>query len=401
MGFWKTRHRGSCSHPAHGRAAAAAPAGAIASLQRGCAGPLRTASLWLLAIALLWLAAGPAWAIKQRVIREPEVRYVREVWLDAARQRHVNVRIGLPTREAARLRSGPMPVMLFSAPQGFRWGGYADHYEDLSQEMLRRGVVMVMMSHYDIEEPMSANERFADVYPGILTGARNDPAVDRYEDALFVLAQLQARHAARADDWPALDLSRLAVSGHSSGTLTALHLAGMPVRERSGRIFAAHRDPRIKAFVLYSFPLEYRGPRREDLQQVGPVAGLHVAGSTDHPRYRHTAYRWIHRAPQHWLVAEGGHNIGSTGSEALVLETTGRFIDVHLNGSQALEQQLSFDALSAFAPGLRQFTRKPALRFKPWDQRDFTAWARETLPGGRWLHSWAMANPRKTEAPAP
>ena len=357
----------------------------------------------LLACAGL-LLTDVAWALGKRPVREPEVRYVREVWLDAARQRHVNVRIALPTREAtreaARQRREPMPVMLFSAPQGFRWGGYSDHYEDLSQEMLRRGVVTVTLSHYDIDEPMNAHERFADVYPGIQTGTRHDAAVDRFEDALFVLQQLETLGKARAGDWPILNLDKLAVAGHSSGTLTALHLAGMPVRDKAGQVFATHRDPRIKAFVLYSFPLEYRGPSREDLKQVGAVAGLHVAGSNDHPQYRNTSYRYVHRAPQHWLVAEGGHNIGSTGSEALVLEVSGSFIDVYLNGQAAQRSRLSSEALASFGPALVQLSSKPATRFKPLDRRDFVAWAREALPGGRWLHDQAMLQSRSREGAA-
>jgi hypothetical protein len=352
----------------------------------------------LLAAAVLLLVAQDAWAIKQRVLRAPEERYLREIWLDPARQRHVNVRIALPPVSALRERREPMPVLLFSGPQGFRWGGHADHYEDLSQEMLRRGVVMVMMSHVDIEEPMSANQRFADVYPGILTGRRNDAAVDRYEDALFVLERLQAQNQRRAEDWPVLDLERLAVAGHSSGALTALHLAGLPVRDRAEKVFATHRDPRIKAFVLYSYPLEYRGPGRADLAQVGAVAGLHVAGSEDHPQLRHTSYRYIHRAPQHWLVAEAGHNIGSTGSEKLVLEVTGSFIDVYLNGKADQRSRLSFEVLQSHGSSLRQFSSKPASWFKPPDQRDFVAWVREVLPGGRWLHDRAIAHGRSREA---
>lgn len=358
--------------------------------------------LWCLlcACCVLLLGAGSAWGFKPRVIREPVPRYIREIWLDPVRQRHVNVRIALPTPDMVRQRQDAMPLLLFSAPQGFRWGGYADNYEDLSQEMLQRGVVTVTVSHYDADEPMNANERFADVYPGVKTGTRNDAAVDRYEDWLFVLERLKALNQRRPADWPALDLERLAVGGHSSGTLTALHLAGLPVRDRAGQVFATHHDPRVKAFVVYSYPLEYRGPSRDDLKHVGAVAGLHVAGSTDHPEYRNTAYRYIHRAPQHWLVAEGDHNVGATGSIPLILEVTGSFIDVYLNGKAAQRGRLSRDALESFGPALKQLTSKPATTFKAPDQRDFVAWVRDVLPGGRWLHERAMSHARSRGAEA-
>ncbi len=353
-----------------------------------------------LALLMTLLGAGSAWAFKPRVVREPEARYLREIWLDPARQRHVNVRIALPTLQATALQKDAMAVMLFSAPQGYRWGGYADNYEDLSQEMLKRGVVTVTVSHYDLDEPMGPNERFADVYPGVKTGLRSDPAVDRYEDWLFVLGELHARNQRKLKDWPLLNLDRLAVGGHSSGTLTALHLAGMPVRNRQGQVVATHHDPRIKAFVVYSLPLDYRGPSRDDLKQVGAVPGLHVAGSDDHPEYRNTAYRTVGRAPQHWLVALGGHNVGATGSEDLILEVTGTFIDAYLNDMPAQRQRLNLEAFESFRPALKQFVSKPARAVPAPDQRDFAAWARDALPGGRWLHDRAIGHARSREAAA-
>lgn len=356
-------------------------------IRRACCGVL------LAALSLL-LFSLDAWAIKQRVVREPEERYIREIWLDHTRQRHVNVRIALPTRQALLQKPAPMPVLLFSAPQGFRWGGLADHYEDLSQDLLRRGIVTVTVAHYDREEPLSPNDRFEDVYPGIQTGSRHDAAVDRYEDMRFVLEQLKVRNLRRADDWPVLDLDRLAVSGHSSGTLTALQLCGLPVRDKSGKVHATYRDPRIQAFVLYSYPLAYRGPSREDLKQVGAIAGLHVAGSNDHPQYRQSSYRAIHRAPQYWLVAEGWHNIGSVGSEKLVLEVTGSFLDVHLLGKADQRSRLDAEALASFGPSLKQFASKRASWLQPLGQRDFVDWARDTLPGARWLHDRAIAHER-------
>lgn len=346
-------------------------------------------------------AASPAApAASTRPAAAPQVRYIREWWLDEARQRHVQVRIALPPKAAGATAQAPMPVLLFSTPQGWRWGGYAEHYRELSAEMLRRGVVTVTVSHPDLDEPMGANERWADVYPGVLTGKRNDAPVDRFEDWGFVLRRLQAMAAQKAGDWPALDFERLAVGGHSSGTWTALHLVGMPVRDREGRVFATQRDARIKAFLLFSAPLEHQGPSREDLSRIGPVPGLHVAGHQDFPEYRQAAYRYAHRAPQVWLVAEGGHNVGAGGSDTLVLEVAGAFVDLYLNGRTEARERLSYESLESFKPALRQFSSKPALAVKPPDQRDFVAWARDHLPGARWLHERAMAQARSREAAA-
>lgn len=327
----------------------------------------------------------------------PELRLTREIWLDTARQRHVNVRIALPPRGAAQTQGAAMPVALFSAPQGFRWGGHVDGYEPLAEMLLKRGVVMVMVFHYDLHEQMGANERFAEIYPGIQTGKRNDAPVDRFEDCLYVLDKLSNINAERRDGWPALDLSKLAVIGHSSGTLTAMHMSGLPVRDRDGKVFSVHRDPRVKAFVVYSYPFEYSAPGRADVKQVGAVAGLHVAGTEDHPDYRNSAFRYVEGAPQYWLVAKGDHSVGMFGSEVLILQVTGDFIDTYLNGKATARSRLSLETLRSHRPALKQFLEKPPSAWPRLDQRDFAAWARESLPWGKTLHARAIAFQRSTE----
>ncbi len=329
----------------------------------------------------------------------PALRLVREVWLDTARQRHVNVRIALPP-QGVQGKSTAMPVALFSAPQGFRWGGHVDGYEPLAEMLLKRGVVMVMVFHYDLQEQMGANERFSDIYPGIQTGKRNDAPVDRFEDCLYVLDTLGRINGERRVGWPALDLAKLAVIGHSSGTLTALHMSGLPVRDRDGKVFRVHGDPRVKAFVVYSYPFEYSAPGRADVKQVGAVAGLHVAGTEDHPDYRNSAFRYIEGAPQYWLVAKGDHSVGMFGSEALILQVTGDFIDAHLKGDAVARARLNIDTLKSHRPALKQFMAKTPSAWPRLDQRNFVAWARESLPWGKDLHARAMAHQRSKERPA-
>jgi hypothetical protein len=328
-----------------------------------------------------------------------DARYIREIWLDETRQRHVNVRIALPPSRALQADTAPLPVLLFSTPQGFRWGGHTDHYTELSEELLRRDVVMVTVSHYDLAEPMEGAERFSDIYPGIRTGLRNDAAVDRFEDCLFVLDELARLNGETRDGWPTLDLTAIGVGGHSAGTLTALHMSGWPVRDQDGHVFAVHRDSRVKAFVLYSYPLDYSGPSRADLEQVGAIAGLHVAGSVDHPEYRNTSYRYIGPAPQYWLVVDGDHNVGAFGSEELVLQVTGDFVEAHLRDDPEARARLRRSAFAAHEGALIEFeTRFPSFWPQP-DHRDFVAWVREHLPWGEWLHARAIETYRTGEKP--
>ncbi len=176
-----------------------------------------------------------------------------------------------------------------------------------------------------------------------------------------------------------------------------MHMSGLPVRDRDGKVFTVHRDPRIKAFVVYSYPFEYSAPGRADVKQVGAVAGLHVAGTEDHPDYRNSAFRYVEGAPQYWLVAKGDHSVGLFGSEALILQVTGDFIDTYLNGKAAARGRLSLETLRSHRPALKQFLEKPPSAWPRLDQRDFAAWARESLPWGKTLHTRAIAYQRNTE----
>lgn len=154
--------------------------------------------LFVVLWAVTWLLGGMT-----ATVGYAEPNYIRDIWLDTARQRHVNVRISY----AAPRREMPdaAPVLLFSSPQGWRWGGHKDHYEYLAEEIASRGVVMVTIGHYHLEETEGTREAFADIYPGILTGARNDIAVDRYEDMQFILRELERINAEQRPNWPALD----------------------------------------------------------------------------------------------------------------------------------------------------------------------------------------------------
>lgn len=315
-----------------------------------------------------------------------EPLFLREIWFDETRQRHVNVKLAFPKSPSEQA----MPVLLFSAPQGWRWGGQRDSYEYLADEMVNNGVAMVIMSHYDITETQGTPEKFADIYPGILTGSVNDPAVDRYEDGQFVLRELARGNGQALPRWPKLDLQTIAVGGHSAGVLTALHLCGLPVRDQQDQIYIAKPDPRIKAFMIFGYPMEYRGPRREDLKQVRGVAGLHVVGSQDQPTYHNTSYRYIGGAPQYWLVAEGTHDVGDRGSRELVREVTSRFARAYLFDDATARNLLRLGKFEDTKGDLQQYRVKLVERRWHVDQRDFVAWARNVLPWGRWLHNFSV-----------
>lgn len=181
----------------------------------------------------------------------------------------------------------------------------------------------------------------------------------------------------------------VAVAGHSSGTLTALNLCGLPVRDAQGNVYAQAHDPRVAAFVLFGYPLAYSGPSRRDLKRVAAVPGLHLVGSQDHPTYRHASFRHIQKAPQYWVVAHGGHDLGAVGSEALVRQVMGEFISAYVRRDPQARQRLRVETYSGHAQ-LAQFRRRMTAGGM-WDQRDAVDWLRSNLPWGKWVHDRSIA----------
>lgn len=352
-------------------------------------------SLRALLVAAMWCATGFAAAASA-----DEPYHLREVWLDAARQRHVNVRISFAAPRHQDPAQRPQAVFLFSSPDGYRWGGYHDHYEYLAEELARRGIVMVTLSHFDVHEPLEPHETFAQVYPGILTGRRDDPPVDRYDDMRFVLRELARIDAERRGDWPVLDTSRVGVGGHSSGVLTALHLCGMPVRDRHGQVHADQRLPEVKAFVIMGYPLEYSGPERRDLKRVHGVPGLHLVGSDDAPAYRQTSYRYITGAPQFWMVVTGNHDVGALGPFPLLQEAIGGFLGSYLLDDGRTRTDFGQKPWQASTKDLHAFERQPEQWWRRVDRSDVVAWLRDTLPWGTWLHDWSLRYHRSRKAHA-
>lgn len=333
-----------------------------------------------------------------------EPYYLRDIWLDPARQRHVNVRLSFTTSRRNAKDLTAQPLLLFSMPQGWRWGGYQDQYEYLAAELAQRGLVMVTIGHYHIDETTGKNETFSALYPGIQTGTRHDASVDRYEDMRFVLRELARINARQPADWPILDLDAIAVGGHSSGVLTALHLCGLPVRDKRGQIYTEQRAPQVKSFVIMGYPKAYSGPSRRDLQRVQGIAGLHIVGSQDAPAYRNTSYRYIGRAPQYWLVVTGGHGVGSIGPLNLLREIIGTFISGYMLSDYLARDTLHRANLNpttwkTSTDQLHVFEKKPAPSWRHWwDRRDLIARLRTTLPWGIWLHDRSIAYYRDMRA---
>ena len=130
-----------------------------------------------------------------------------------------------------------------------------------------------------------------------------------------------------------------------------------------------------------------------------PSPGLHIVGSEDHPETRHASYRLISGAPQYWLVAEGGHGVGSKGPHALLQDIVGQFISAYVTNDLASRNALTYSNFKHYGSAVQQFRTKNGSTWRTaLDRRNLVVWLRETLPWGTWLHHRSIAYHRAQKA---
>lgn len=199
------------------------------------------------------------------------------VWRDERRSRDVPVHIYAPSKTPAR-----MPVVIFS--HGI--GENRDSYAYIGRALAANGFMSVHITHAGTDKAV-LEKGYRKLYQATknIENWRNRPL-----DVTFVLDQLSKR-----DD---VDMSRVAVAGHSAGAFTAFGVAGL-----AGSNGEQMRDERVKAIVAMSMPkiegLSYSGIR---------VPALNITGTCDssiiyrtRPRDRRVPFEKA-TAPHQYLV---------------------------------------------------------------------------------------------------
>lgn len=184
---------------------------------------------------------------------------------DAARGREIPVRVYLPAGEAAA------PVVLFS--HGL--GGSRQNNPYLGRHWSARGYVVVFVQH-----PGSDESVWRDQPPSRRMAAMRDAAnvenfLLRVRDVPAVLDQLEAWNKETGHPLSGrLDLSRVGMSGHSFGAVTAQAVAGQAFRRQD------FTDPRIRAAVLMS-PSSPRAGTPADAFSAVTIPWMLLTGTHD------------------------------------------------------------------------------------------------------------------------
>ena len=141
---------------------------------------------------------------------------------------------------------GPFPVIVFS--HGL--GGTREGYEYLGRQWAANGYVCVHTQHIGSDD--SAWRGQAQPMQAMRAAANLQNSLDRPKDVKFVVDQLASLNKDDAKLKGKLDLSELAMAGHSFGAMTTMMIAGQkfggPIASRFGKL----SDDRFKVALAMS-----------------------------------------------------------------------------------------------------------------------------------------------------
>jgi len=186
---------------------------------------------------------------------------------DAARSRDIPVRVYLPAAAAAA------PVVLFS--HGL--GGSRENNAYLANHWAARGYVVVAMQHAGSDESVLKGARPLQRIAALKKAASAENLMRRLDDVRSVLDELtrwqsENGHPLRGR----LNLTRIAMSGHSFGALTTQGVSG----QRFPIFGTTRTDSRIKAAIILSPSAPHGGDAKRAFGDV-TIPWLLMTGTKD------------------------------------------------------------------------------------------------------------------------
>lgn len=198
-----------------------------------------------------------------------EVKTLKTVWHDEARDRDVPVKLYFPAP------AGKYPVIIFS--HGL--GGTCDGYEYLGTSWAENGYVSVHIQHKGSDDavwrgkanPMQEMKKAAMDLKSIL---------DRPKDVSFAIDQIGKLNKDEKSEIKGFcDMDKIGVAGHSFGAYTALASSGRLLVVPLGSSLDLS-DPRIKACIAMSAPAREKENKNNSYAEY-KVPCLHMTGTLD------------------------------------------------------------------------------------------------------------------------
>lgn len=314
-------------------------------------------------------------------------------WNDAKRNRTVPVKLYLPTSK----QSGPSPVLIFS--HGL--GGSRDAAQYLGEYLAKKGYICVHVQHPGSDTAVAraaifsnegtggggalgalremrhgfSKEKFSGVRAELGKAANGQNLILRVQDISFVIDELERRNKTDPLLAKRLDLSKIAVAGHSFGAGTALAICGQNYGTAANPRTAI--DPRVKAGVYLSAPVNVRGRQLSDVYGQVKVPGIVMTGTEDSSPIGNTSAEARRipfdgiSAPHQYLVnfIGGDHAIfggrsfrpQKSGDEQFhqqINQIVGEFLDAYLLGDKSAQAWLDGDGAKNYFSKSAKFERK-------------------------------------------
>ncbi len=190
-------------------------------------------------------------------------------WKDDARERTLPLKVRVPDGDTRT------PLVIFS--HGL--GGSREGGKTWGEYWSANGYIVIHVQHPGSDEALWKGPGDGAPKQRMARGATPDQLLGRVDDVRFVIDEITRLQ--RKSDAPAwakrVDLSRIAMTGHSFGARTTMALAG----ERFPGPIKSVADPRISAFIAFSPTVQ--GAKRSWPERYGAITQpfLSVTGSID------------------------------------------------------------------------------------------------------------------------
>ena len=284
--------------------------------------------------------------------------FVRFDWHDAARNRDVPVKIYFPSTA-----DGPFPVIVFS--HGL--GGTREGYEYLGRQWAANGYVSVHVQHIGSDD--SAWRGQSRPMSSMKQAANFQNSLDRPKDVSFVVDQLVKLNKDDPKLKGKLDLTDLAMAGHSFGAQTSMLIAG----QQLGGAFLASRvgklsDDRFKAVLAMSESVPVNRAKLDEIYSPVHIPTFYMTGTEDDSPIGDTKaidrplpFQHTNAHPTYLLVLQGGDHMVFSGRlgqsrphdaehQKLIRELSTAFFDAYLKHDSAAKKWLDANQNVQFKP---------------------------------------------------